>query len=91
MTDIAPLGSSRVAPVSRSATQPPKAAAASTVSRDPDRVELSDMAQLLSRLNELPDVRQDVVDRVREQIANGSYETPEKVDAALDELLQDLA
>ena len=35
-------------------------------------------------------IRADLVARVRSEIASGSYETPEKLDAALDGLLNEL-
>lgn len=35
-------------------------------------------------------IRADLVARVRGEIANGTYETPEKLDAALDGLLNEL-
>lgn len=58
--------------------------------RSSDSVEFSKTAQLLSKLAELPDVRQELVDRVRSQISSGTYETPEKLDAAIENLLGDL-
>lgn len=36
------------------------------------------------------DIRSDLVTRVRNEIAAGTYETPEKLDAALDGLLNEL-
>lgn len=59
--------------------------------RGSDRVELSDKARLLGRLAELPDVRQDLIDRVRAEIADGTYDTPDKVEDMLDSLIEDLA
>lgn len=59
--------------------------------RSGDKVELSRAAQYLSSLLLKNDVRTDMVDRVKAQIADGSYETPDKIDAALDEILSDLA
>lgn len=56
-----------------------------------DAVELSRTAQLLSKLRDLPDVRQDLVDRVKSEIANGSYETPDKIGKAVDNLLDELS
>jgi hypothetical protein len=35
-------------------------------------------------------MRQDLIDRVRREIAEGTYDTPEKWDQALDRLLDDL-
>ena len=55
-----------------------------------DSVEVSEAAHLLAKLSELPDVRRDVVDRVRTQIEAGTYESPEKLDAAVESLAEDL-
>jgi len=55
-----------------------------------DRVELSDFAQFLSRVSNLPDVRLEKVARVRAGIARGDYETPDKLDAALEKLVAQL-
>ncbi len=57
----------------------------------PDRVELSDSARLMSRLTQTSDVRNDLVASVRAMIRAGTYETPEKLDAAAEKLLADLA
>jgi flagellar biosynthesis anti-sigma factor FlgM len=54
-----------------------------------DSVEVSAAAQLLARLSDLPDVRSDLVDRVKAEITSGDYETPEKLDAAIDGLIED--
>jgi len=54
-----------------------------------DSVDVSPAARLLSRLQELPEVRQDVVDRVRAQIADGQYETDEKINEALRNLIDE--
>ncbi len=56
----------------------------------PDRVELSEHARLLDRLRQMPDVRNELVSTVRHAIADGSYETPEKLDGAVAQLLDDL-
>lgn len=55
-----------------------------------DRVELSSFARYLAQLRQLPDVRLDRVQQVRQAIENGSYETTEKLDTAIDRLLDDL-
>ena len=59
--------------------------------RTTDKVELSRAATFISQLLGKNEVRQDLVDRVRGEIAAGTYETPDKIDAAVDELLSDLA
>ena len=48
------------------------------------------MAYFLSRLRDMPDIRTDLVERIREEIANGTYETQERLDGAIDGLLEDL-
>ena len=55
-----------------------------------DRVEISNVARLLSAANSLPSVRQDVIDRVKSELAGGRYETPDKIQKAVDRLLDDL-
>jgi flagellar biosynthesis anti-sigma factor FlgM len=90
MSDIAPISRSNAPALSPRAGL---AAAASTPpprSQAPDKVELSSAAKYLSKLSELPDVRQDLVDRVKAQIAAGNYDTPEKIEAILDKLAEDL-
>jgi negative regulator of flagellin synthesis FlgM len=54
-----------------------------------DRVELSAHATLLNRLLHMPDVRTELIEKVRQAIADGTYETPEKIDAAVAKLLEE--
>jgi negative regulator of flagellin synthesis FlgM len=56
-----------------------------------DVLELSDAAQLASRLSEIPDVRMDRIQAIRAAIAEGVYETDEKLNVALDRLLDEIA
>lgn len=64
----------------------------STGSTQPqDEVTLSDSAQLLSRMADLPDIRSGRVAQLRAEIASGNYETTDKLDVALDRLLDELA
>ena len=60
--------------------------AASTV----DSVEFSEQAQMLEKIHQLPDVRQDQIDAIRDAIANNTYLTDEKVDIALGRLVDDV-
>jgi negative regulator of flagellin synthesis FlgM len=55
-----------------------------------DEVQISDAARLVEQVQELPDIRQDRVDAVRRQIAAGTYETSEKLNVALDRLLDEI-
>ncbi|HEV2292601.1 MAG TPA: flagellar biosynthesis anti-sigma factor FlgM [Tepidisphaeraceae bacterium] len=54
-----------------------------------DKVELSGMSHLLKALK-TNDVRTDKVADIKAQIEAGTYETDEKMDAAVDRMLDDL-
>lgn len=70
------------------ASKPPDQSA--PAAQGPDTVEISQQAHLASKLAAIPDVRADLVARVRGQIEAGTYETTEKLDAAIANLLDEL-
>lgn len=55
-----------------------------------DQLEISDAARMLEQLDQSPEMHQARLDQIREEIQNGTYETPEKLEAALWKLLQKL-
>ena len=55
-----------------------------------DRAEISDQARLLNKLAEVPAVRTDRVHELRELIASGNYESPERIEKAVEKLLEEL-
>lgn len=55
-----------------------------------DRIEISEWARFLSRLAELPDVRVEKVAQARKAIDRGDYETPDRLDHAINRLIEDL-
>jgi len=55
-----------------------------------DVVEISTAAQLAAKVHELPEVRTELVERVKSQIAAGTYETPQHVDVAVERLMEEL-
>jgi len=55
-----------------------------------DRIEISELGQFLSKLSELPDVRVEKVAKVRASILRGDYETPDKLDQAIEKLVSTL-
>lgn len=69
-------------------TRPGGDAQTRSARRGADRVEVSSLAKELS-LKQDP-FRQDLVDRIRAEIEAGTYETEERVDGAIDGLLNDL-
>ena len=55
-----------------------------------DEVQISDAAKLIEKMQQIPDIRQDRVASIRAQIAQGAYETPERLDAAVSRLLDEI-
>ena len=55
-----------------------------------DQLDLSEHGQIVSRVHELPDVRQDRVDEIRAAIAGDKYETDEKLKTAVERLLDEI-
>ncbi len=55
-----------------------------------DRVEISQIARLISEVSSLPEVRAEKIAQVRVQIEAGTYITPEKMDIAVERLLEDM-
>jgi len=55
-----------------------------------DQLDISPAAEAAASVAEGGEIRQDLVARVRGEIAAGTYETPEKIDAALDRFLDEL-
>jgi negative regulator of flagellin synthesis FlgM len=53
-------------------------------------VDISAAAQLASQLGEVPEIRHDLVARVKAAIAEGTYETPGKLDVAVERLLDEI-
>lgn len=90
MSDIAPISSTQ-APAITGAARTRPTEAKEVAKRGSDEVQLSEHARLLSKLRGLPDVRQDVVDRVKDEIDAGHYETEQRLNATVDALLEDLA
>jgi negative regulator of flagellin synthesis FlgM len=58
--------------------------------RGADQVDISPAAEAAVQATESGDIRADLVARVRGEIANGTYETPAKLDAALNRLLDEM-
>ena len=56
-----------------------------------DQVDISSEAQMLAGMNDISDIRAERVAEIREQIETGQYETADKMDAALDRLLDEFA
>ncbi len=55
-----------------------------------DQLDISPAAEAAVQATEGAEIRQPLVDQIRAQIADGTYETPEKIDQALDRLLDEV-
>lgn len=92
MSDIAPINSPGAAAYSTSPrTERPTTPTSSEASRGSDQVDLSSTARIFSQLNNTDGIRQELVARIRAEIEAGTYETPDKLDAAIEGLAQDLS
>ncbi len=65
-------------------------AVASSPAAGADEISISQEAEMLSRVADIPDIRQDRVDQIRAEIANGVYETEERLDVAVSRLLDEI-
>ena len=63
---------------------------AADASDSKDAVEISYEARLMQKVRRLPEVRAEKIMRIKEEIKNGTYITQEKLNQALDRLLEDL-
>jgi negative regulator of flagellin synthesis FlgM len=67
----------------------PTAPASTTKASAADKLELSGVSHLLTALK-TNDIRTDKVADIRAQLANGTYETDDKIDGATDRLLNEI-
>jgi len=68
----------------------PQPASPSQPVTEPDQLDISQEADMVSRLRELPGIRHDLVARIRSEIEAGTYETDEKLDIALGRMLDEM-
>ena len=55
-----------------------------------DEVDISEAARLVEQVQQMPEMREDRVEAVRQQIAAGTYETSDKLNAAVERLLDEI-
>ena len=55
-----------------------------------DSLELSPEAEVVGRVQDVPDLRTDRIAQIRAEIAAGTYETEEKLDVAVGRLLDEI-
>ncbi len=76
-------------PVEPARAVPPKAAPAEPAGIS-DVVEISQAARLAEMVHQLPEIRSELVERVKAEIAAGTYETPERLEIAMSNLMDEL-
>jgi negative regulator of flagellin synthesis FlgM len=55
-----------------------------------DRVEISQAAEAAVKASETGGVRQELVNSIRSQIAAGTYDTPDKMNAAMERMFDQM-
>ncbi len=60
-------------------------------SRRSPQVTPTELSRWIKKVKNLPDVRQDLVERVKSEIADGTYETPEKIQIAAERMLEEIS
>jgi len=55
-----------------------------------DVIEISAAARLAAQVHSIPEVRVELVERVKAEIEAGTYETQERIDITVQRLMQDL-
>lgn len=73
------------------ATRPAEPTASPDTSSIGDRLDISDAGRIADRLAEIPEMRAERVQDLRAAIASGSYETNDKLDTAIERLLDEIA
>ena len=81
-----PVAPNLVEPVSPTVAPASAAKAAEVV----DVVEISQAARLAAAIQDIPDIRTDLVERVKAEIAAGTYETPERLEIAIERLIEEV-
>jgi anti-sigma28 factor (negative regulator of flagellin synthesis) len=56
-----------------------------------DRLDISEAGQIAGRLAEIPEIRAERVQELRAAIAEGAFETEERLSTAVDRLLDEIA
>jgi flagellar biosynthesis anti-sigma factor FlgM len=76
------------APHAPRATEPQQAPA--SASMPSDQLDISSAGQMLDSIRDLPEIRHERVQALRAAIADGTYETADKLDGAIEHLLDEI-
>ncbi len=90
MNNINPMNSYRpITPIANNPAQKSSAGTTKTPLSRADKVEISENAMYLSRMQQMPEVRQEKVEAIRTQINNGTYDLDSKLDVVADRLTEE--
>jgi negative regulator of flagellin synthesis FlgM len=71
-------------------TQRTQSSQATSATPSADRVEISQAAEAAMKSTETGGVRHELVNQIRSQIAAGTYDTPDKMNAAVERMLDQI-
>ncbi len=89
MANVFDVHPSNAADVTPPAGQLQPKAPAADASGTGNTVEISETGKLAAKIHDTPLTRMDIVERVKDQIAAGTYETPERIEATVDRLVEE--
>jgi negative regulator of flagellin synthesis FlgM len=69
------------------ASQPPARPGSAPIH---DELEISDAARMVEQARAVPEIRRDRIEAIRAKIAEGTYETQEKLEIAIERLLDEI-
>ncbi|MBI9016704.1 MAG: flagellar biosynthesis anti-sigma factor FlgM [Phycisphaerae bacterium] len=78
-----------LSPISNQPVQPGSENSAKSQPARADRVEISENAMYLARMQQMPEVRQEKVEAVRQQIQAGTYDIDSKIDVVAERLSEE--
>ena len=97
MSDISVIGNavvgnidSSIAPIKQKSPVEVITTPEEIIAEPADRVEFSHHAQMIEKIHQLPSVRQERVDDIKEAILQDTYMTTDKLDIAFDRLINEI-
>ena len=79
------ISAGRISPADQSRPKTPTVEASAAG----DTVKISEAGNLAAKIHEIPIVRVELIEQVKAQIAAGTYETPERIEAAVKGLAEE--
>jgi negative regulator of flagellin synthesis FlgM len=90
MSNVSGINSTQSPRPIQPASTPKTAGPIASTSQTSDTVEISQQARVAAKLASLPEVRSDLVSRVKGEIQAGTYDTQDKLNTAIDRMLNEM-